>query len=117
MNTLIVIIVFVVILFVMVMALFSRYKRCPSDKILVIYGKTGKSKDGTSRSSRTIHGGAAFIWPVIQNYAFLDLTPISIEVNLTNALSRQNIRVDVPSRFTVGISTDIGVMTNAAERL
>lgn len=117
MNTLFVIVAFVVVIFVMIMALFSRYKRCPSDKILVIYGKTGKNKAGVSRSSRTIHGGAAFIWPVIQNYAFLDLTPISIEVNLTNALSRQNIRVDVPSRFTVGISTDTNVMTNAAERL
>ncbi len=117
MYTLVPIIVLVVIIFVTVLALFSRYKRCPSDKILVIYGKTGKGRDGTSRSARTIHGGAAFIWPVIQNYAFLDLTPISIEVNLTNALSRQNIRVDVPSRFTVGISTDPNVMTNAAERL
>ncbi|MCB0805333.1 MAG: flotillin family protein [Bacteroidales bacterium] len=117
MYTLGAIIALVVILFATLMALFSRYKRCPSDKILVIYGKTGKTKEGTSRSSRTIHGGAAFIWPVIQNYAFLDLTPISIEVNLTNALSRQNIRVDVPSRFTVGISTDPNVMTNAAERL
>ena len=47
----------------------------------------------------------------------MDLTPISIEVNLTNALSRQNIRVDVPSRFTVGISTEPGIMNNAAERL
>ena len=107
----------VVVVFATLLALFSRFKRCPSDKILVIYGKTGKTKEGTSRSSRTIHGGASFIWPVIQNYAFLDLTPISIEVNLTNALSRQNIRVDVPSRFTVGISTDPNVMTAAAERL
>jgi len=117
MNTLIVIVILVIVVFVTILALFSRYKRCPSDKVLVIYGKTGKGLDGTSRSARTIHGGAAFIWPVIQNYAFLDLTPISIEVNLTNALSRQNIRVDVPSRFTVGISTDVNVMTNAAERL
>jgi flotillin len=84
---------------------------------LVVYGKTGKTKAGTNRSAKTIHGGAAFIWPVIQNYSFLDLTPISLEVNLTNALSRQNIRIDVPSRFTVGISTEPGVMTNAAERL
>ena len=111
------VIVIVVIVFVTILALFSRYKRCPSDKILVIYGKTGKTKAGTTRSARTIHGGAAFIWPVIQNYAFLDLTPISLEVNLTNALSRQNIRIDVPSRFTVGISTEPGIMTNAAERL
>ena len=43
--------------------------------------------------------------------------PDSIECNLTNALSKQNIRVDVPCRFTVGISTEPDSMTNAAERL
>lgn len=95
----------------------SRYKRCPSDKILVIYGKVGQGADGTSRSAKCIHGGAAFIWPIVQAYEFLDLTPMSISVDLRNALSRQNIRVDVPSRFTVGISTETGVMQNAAERL
>lgn len=108
--------VIAVVIFGTIMALFSRFKKCPSDKILVIYGKVGKS--GTDNlSSKCIHGGAAFIWPVIQHSEFLDLTPISIEVNLQNALSKQNIRVDVPSRFTVGISTEPGVMQNAAERL
>jgi flotillin len=94
----------------------QRYKRCPSDRILVVYGKVGSNAEGT-RSAKCIHGGAAFVFPVVQDYAFLDLTPISIEVNLTNALSKQNIRVDVPSRFTVGISTEPGIMNNAAERL
>lgn len=108
--------VVIVFLFVMLMSIFRRYKRCPSDRILVVYGKVGKGPDG-HRSAKCIHGGAAFIVPVIQDYSFLDLTPISIEVNLTNALSKQNIRVDVPSRFTVGISTEPGVMQNAAERL
>ncbi len=107
---LILIIVFVA--FVTFAAILRRYRRCPSDKILVIYGKTGKNN-----SAKCIHGGAAFIWPVFQNYAYLDLTPISIECNLTNALSKQNIRVDVPCRFTVGISTESESMTNAAERL
>lgn len=101
----------VIVFFVMVSALVSRYKRCPSDKILVVYGRTG----GTS--AKCIHGGGAFIWPVIQDYAYLDLKPISIEANLTNALSRQNIRVDVPCRFTIAISTEIDSMGNAAERL
>ncbi|NLM50491.1 MAG: flotillin family protein, partial [Clostridiaceae bacterium] len=101
----------------MVLVFLSRYKKCPSDKILVIYGKVGQGKDGTQRSAKCIHGGAAFIWPVIQDYAFLDLTPISLSVDLTNALSHQNIRIDVPSRFTVGISTEEGIMQNAAERL
>jgi flotillin len=97
--------------------LLSRYRKCPSDKILVIYGKVGNNPDGTNRSAKCIHGGAAFIVPVLQSFQFLDLTPLSISVDLTNALSRQNIRIDVPSRFTVGISTEPGVMQNAAERL
>ncbi|MCX7772666.1 MAG: SPFH domain-containing protein [Clostridia bacterium] len=95
----------------------SRYRKCPSDKIMVIYGKVGSAKDGSALSARCIHGGAAFIWPIIQSFEYLDLTPMSISVDLKNALSRQNIRIDVPSRFTVGISTDQGVMQNAAERL
>ena len=97
--------------------LLSRYKKCPSDKILVVYGKLGQDKDGNERSSKCIHGGATFILPVFQSYQFLDLTPISISVDLKNTLSRQNIRIDVPSRFTVGISTEPGIMQNAAERL
>ncbi len=98
--------------FVTLAAILRRYRRCPSDKILVIYGKTGHRS-----SARCIHGGAAFIWPVFQDFAYLDLKPISIECNLQNALSKQNIRVDVPCRFTVGIGTEPEVMTNAAERL
>ena len=111
------ILILVAVIFVTFTAILRRYKRCPSDKILVIYGKTGKNKEGGISSARCIHGGAAFIWPVFQDYAFLDLKPISIECNLTNALSKQNIRVDVPCRFTVGISTEPENMTNAAERL
>ena len=84
---------------------------------MVIYGKVGNNKDGSARSAKCIHGGAAFVWPVVQSREFLDLTPLSISVDLENALSRQNIRINVPSRFTVGISTEPGVMQNAAERL
>ena len=111
-NLLFLIIGAVIILFIFFFSLLKRYKRCPSDRILVVYGKTGGGK-----SAKCVHGGAAFIWPIIQDYSFLDLTPISIEVNLTNALSKQNIRVNVPSRFTIGISIEPTVMQNAAERL
>ena len=117
MEQLYIILIVVAVAFVTLAAILKRYRRCPSDKILVIYGKTGKNPTGSISSARCIHGGAAFIWPVFQDYAFLDLKPISIECNLTNALSKQNIRVDVPCRFTVGISTEPDNMTNAAERL
>ena len=105
-------IIAILFIFILFITLIKRYKRCPSDRILVVYGKVGGGQ-----SAKCIHGGAAFIFPVIQDYEFLDLTPISIEVNLVNALSKQNIRVNVPSRFTIGVSTEPGIMQNAAERL
>ena len=117
METIILICVVVVLCFSLLAAIMRRYKKCPSDKVMVVYGNVGSNKDGTSRSSKCIHGGAAFVWPIIQAAEYLDLTPISISVDLQNALSRQNIRINVPSTFTVGISTENGVMQNAAERL
>ena len=110
-NVAFIFVILVVVVFITIAAVIRRYRRCPSDKILVVYGKTGGG------SARCIHGGGKFIWPIIQDYAYLNLTPISIDANLTNALSRQNIRVDVPCRFTVGISTEADSMNNAAERL
>lgn len=116
-TLIVLIVVIAVLLFSLLLVILSRYRRCPSDKVLVVYGKLAPNKDGTPRAAKCIHGGAAFIWPVVQAYEYLDLTPMSINVDLTNALSHQNIRVDVPSRFTVGISVEPGVMQNAAERL
>jgi len=89
-----------------------RYKRCPPNRILVIYGKAG----GESKA-RCIHAGAAFILPLFQDYAFMSLEPLTIDIELTSALSKKNIRVGVPSTFTVGISTEPSIMQNAAERL
>ena len=117
MDTLILIVIAVVILFTTFIAILTRYKKCPSDRILVVYGKVGKGANGDMASAKCIHGGAAFIWPVFQHYEFMSLTPMSITVDLKSALSKQNIRIDVPSRFTVGISTESGIMQNAAERL
>lgn len=102
----------VVLLLTTFFAFARRYKRCPSDRILVVYGKIGNG-----RSSKCLHGGGTFIWPIIQDYQYLDLTPLPIDIRLEGALSRQNIRVNTPSTFTVGVSTEPGVMENAAERL
>ena len=95
-----------------VVGILSRYRKCPSDKILVIFGKTGGGK-----SAKCIHGGAAFVVPIVQGYSFMSLKPLQFECNLQKALSSQNIRVDVPTTVTVGISTEPEVMQMAAERL
>jgi flotillin len=106
------VIVFIILMFLAVIFMISRYKRCPSDKVLVISGRVGRGM-----SSKCMHGGGAFIWPVIQEFRYISLTPITINIPLQNALSLQNIRINVPSTFTVGISTESDIMSNAAERL
>ncbi len=110
---LVVLIVFAVIFaFSMFMLVVNRYKRCRSDQVLVIFGKVAGGN-----TSHCIHGGAAFVWPLIQDHAYLSLEPIQIEIPLKGALSAENIRVNVPSVFTVAIGTDLETMNNAAIRL
>jgi len=96
---------------VVLLSLIRLYRRCPSNKILVIYGKTGRGV------AKCIHGGAAFVWPVIQASSFLDLEPFVVPIDLTSALSQENIRVSVPTTVTAAISTEPGIMENAAIRL
>jgi flotillin len=99
------------VLFVLTM-LTRQYRRCPSNRILVVYGKvTGQ------RAAKCMHGGGTFIVPLLQSYAYLNLEPMTIEIDLAAALSKKNIRVNVPSTFTIGISTAPDIMNNAAERL
>lgn len=102
----------VVIVLLGIIGILSRYRKCKSDEVLVVYGKTGGSK-----SAKLYHGGAAFVWPIIQGYDFLSMKPMQIDCKLTGAISAQNIRVDVPTTITVAISTDPEVMQNAAERM
>ena len=90
----------------------QRYKRCPSDKILVVYGKTHGG-----RSSMCIHGGACFVWPIIQDFQWLDLSPIPIDLGEKEFSPNEKDRVKIVSNLITGISTETGVMENAAERL
>ena len=112
-EILIMIAILVAVILLTFIGILSRYRKCKSDEVLVVYGKTGRDK----KSAKLYHGGAAFVWPIIQGYEFLSMKPMQIDCKLTGALSAQNIRVDVPTTITVAISTDPEVMQNAAERM
>lgn len=90
----------------------SRYKRCPANKVLVISGSVGGGN-----AAKCISGGGKFVWPVLQEYDYLSLEPIQIDIPLKDALSFENIRVSVPSVFTVAIGNEDVVRQNAAIRL
>ena len=107
---LVVAIILIVATFLAILVL--QYKRCPSNRVLVVFGKvTG------SRAARCIHGGGTFVIPLLQSYAYMSLEPMTIDIELNSALSKKNIRVNVPSTFTIGISTVPEITNNAAERL
>jgi flotillin len=108
-----IVILTVMVMFSFVMLLRTRYRRCPSNRVLVIYGKTGRGHEAAT----CIHGGAKFVWPLIQDSLMLSLEPMQIEIPLRGALSMENIRVNVPSVFTVAIGTTPELMQNAAIRL
>ena len=99
------------VLLMIFISVVTWYRKCPSDRIMIIYGKTGGNQ-----AARCIHGGAKFVWPIIQDYGYISLRPLQIPVNLDNALCKQNIRINVPSIFTVGVSTSPEILGNAAER-
>lgn len=102
----------VLILIAVLIFIANQYKRCPSNKIIVVYGKTGGNK-----TAKCVHGGGTFIIPLIQDYGVLSLEPMTTDIDLKGALSKGNIRVAIPSTFTFGISTHENIMINAAERL
>jgi len=104
-------VILALVVIVLVTSMANRYKRCPANRILVKYGKTGKG------AAECIHGGATFVWPLIQAYDYLDLEPFVVTVDLTSALSQENIRVSVPTTVTAAISNQPGIMENAAVRL
>lgn len=93
------------------LAAMRRYKTCPPNAILVIHGKTGEG------SAKVLHGGAAFVWPLIQQHNFLSVAPLTSDIPLKGALSRQNIRVSVPTRVTYCVGTTPELMRTAAEKL
>jgi len=104
----------VIILFVFLF-IANMYVRCGSEEILVISGKLfGKDAE---KSAKTQHGGGAFVFPLIQQWSKLPLRPFSVDINLSGALSRNNIRINVPSTFTVALSSNQTLMDSAAQRL
>ena len=114
----------VVLVILTLIGLMSRYRRCASDEILVVFGKTGKKvginpatgkKETTILPSKIIHGGGTFVFPVIQDWKKMSLKPIQIQTEVTG-VSSQMIKVKIPVTLTTGIGTTDVLMQNAASR-
>lgn len=90
----------------------KRYKRCPADKVLVVSGKTASGK-----SAEIYKGGAAFVWPVIQEYAYLSLQPFTTEISVRDAINEDNQKTSLTVRIVAGIGEKDTLLEKAASRL
>lgn len=96
----------IIVVLVAIIGILSRYRKCKSDELLVVYGKTGSHKEKVSerdakgnlvdreveiKTAKVYHGGAAFVWPIIQGYEVMSMQPIQLNLVLKNALSAQYI--------------------------
>jgi flotillin len=105
--------VVVVTLMVFSCASIARYyKRCPPNRILVIYGKTQHGAKAIC-----LHGGAVLVMPLLQDHQWLALDPIRIELQEPSVLKRQPQSEPLPRVFSVAIGTDPELMQVAAVRL
>jgi flotillin len=95
-----------------ILLLMKQYKRCPPNRLLVIYGQTG-----SGGGPRLIHGGAAFVVPLLQSYAYLSLEPIDVELSLSSQSGTKHLGFPLPQKFTVAISTVSELAQTAAVRL
>lgn len=75
----------------------TRYKRCPSNRILVVFGKVSGG-----RSAMCLQRGGALIWPVIQDYQYMSLEPIRFEIE-TDALTADNERIRIRGKVSIAI--------------
>ena len=76
MGPLLIIVAVVVVLMMVVGFVKSTIRRCSSNQVLVVYG----AFTGTGRTAKTIHGGTAIVLPLLQDYRYLSLEPIQIEI-------------------------------------
>jgi flotillin len=103
----------IIVFYFSIMILFvSRYKKCPTDRLMVVFGKTPGDK-----SARYYHGGAAFVWPFIQDYGYLSLRPLQFKLELDEKMRDSAVSSAIPGIFTIAISTEPGIMENAMTRL
>ncbi|MCC6149928.1 MAG: flotillin family protein [Planctomycetes bacterium] len=98
--------------FAMAVTLFvTRFKRCPSNKLLVVFGQ------GIPGGMRVQHGGARLVWPLIQDFGFLSLEPITAPFSKESVFTRESIRVIVAGEVVLAVGTSPSLMQAAAERL
>lgn len=115
----------VIILVLLIAFVASRYKVASANEALIVAGSRGakvRDERGQVMSSpgdrgvKVVVGGGTFIRPLLDRVGKLKLTARQINVQLSDAVTSQGIKVQVQGVATFKIGRDVESLRNAAER-
>jgi flotillin len=108
----------VIVAFLVILAFIKANLRiCHPNEILVFSGKRRRLKDGTEVGYRVIKGGRGLKIPIVESVTRLPLTVISIDLELTGALSKGIIPINIQAMANVKIAgSEEDGLSNALER-
>ncbi|MCZ7546201.1 MAG: SPFH domain-containing protein [Anaerolineae bacterium] len=117
--TALVILIFVLLTIAIVYVM--RVKKVPPNQVLVISGRTKKSKNPKTGEVETVgyrlvRGGRAFIWPVFERVDLLSLELMTIEVGIADVYTSQGVPVSLDSVAQIKVASDDVSIATAAER-
>jgi flotillin len=115
----------VIILILLIAFVATRYKVASANEALIVAGSRGaKVRDARGqvmatagdRGVKVVVGGGTFIRPLLDRVGKLKLTARQINVQLSDAVTSQGIKVQVQGVATFKIGRDVESLRNAAER-
>ena len=109
--------IFLVIIVVVLIVSYigSRYKVAGANEALIVSGQRDKGPDGR-KNLKVVRGGGVIVLPLIHKVGKLKLTARQINVALSDAVTRQGIKVAVQGVATFKVGADDESIRNAAER-
>ena len=105
----------IVVLVLLLAYIGSRYKVAKANEALIISGRRERNASGEQRL-KVVRGQGTIVLPLLHRVGTLKLTARQINVNLSDAVSRQGIKVAVQGVATFKIGADDESIQNAAER-
>ena len=108
-------IIMVVIVFLNIVVVLSRYTKVGPNQMLIISGRKVQLPDGSVTGFRVVRGGGTFVWPIIEKAEVLSLEVLSVELLRFRARAAGGADLQVDFAAQVKITGDDASIVPATE--
>ena len=107
--------------FIIYILIRMRWKKAGPDEALIVYGKRklfGRKvigDEGHIEGFPIVRGGGTFVWPAWEQYEFLSLKMMTLDIDLHHVYTVQGIPINVKAVAQVKVKGDVDHVRKAAE--